>query len=381
MFPIIRLEGSPHQQGLTHGRLLEARVRHNVRVYFQRFLEEAALDRAAVLARAEPYWAAVQRQSPGYAEGVAGIAEGAGLPLLDLAAINLRYEILYHQFTALAMPDGCTSFAILPERTESGHLLLGQNWDWIPEVAGAVLRIQQPDGLRQLCFTEAGIFGGKIGLNSAGLGLCVNGLTSIGDDWSRMALPFHARCWQILQERDLDAAAAVIIDQPRSCSTHYLIAQAPDRVAGLEAAPWALNWLGAEDGAYSHANHFVDPAGIGIAEPPSEFRVFSKHREARCGILMREPDADDAPLSTESVLDRMRDHEGWPNSVCRHPDPERGENRSYHSVTSVLMDLAAGEMWISDGPPCQGPHRHLRLADDWQDLEAGAGKYNADGPI
>ncbi len=53
------------------------------------------------------------------------------------------------------------------------------------------------DGLRTLSFTEAGIFGGKIGLNSAGLGLTVNGLTTTDDDWSRLSKPFHVRCYEI----------------------------------------------------------------------------------------------------------------------------------------------------------------------------------------
>lgn len=357
MLPVIQLEGPPQAQGLAHGRLLAERIARNVETYFRRFHDEGGLTREQVLARVTPYWDAVAKQSPDYVAGARGIAEGSGIPELEIAALNLRYELLYHQFTAMAMPDGCTLFALLPERSASGHLLIGQNWDWIPEVQGAVLHIQQPDGLEQLCFTEAGIFGGKIGLSSAGLGLAINGLTSTADDWSRLRRPFHVRCWEILAQRELDAAARVITDEPRGCSTHYLIAQTPDRVAGLEAAPWALNWIGAENGVYSHANHFVDPAGLGIAEPPSPFRKWSVHRAARCRQVM----LSDTPLTERQVLERLRDHVGHPNSICRHPDPERGGSHTYQTVTSVLMDLTAGEMWISDGPPCLGSYQHLRL--------------------
>src|SRR5439155_12775577 len=119
----------------------------------------------------------------------------------------------------------------------NGHLLLGQNWDWIPQVQGAVLHTLEPDGLETLSFTEAGIVGGKIGLNSAGLGLAINGLLSSADDWSRLELPFHVRCYEILRRRSLAEAVDVVAREKRSCSANFLIAQTPDLAVDLEAAP------------------------------------------------------------------------------------------------------------------------------------------------
>ncbi len=357
MLPLIQIEGSPREQGQSHGLLLAERVHANLATYFRRFQIEGGLEREQVLERVAPYWAAVAERHPDYAAGVRGIAQGAGAGELEIAALNLRYEILYHQFTAMALPDGCTLFAVAPERSADGHLLIGQNWDWIPEVQGAVLQIHPAEGPAQLAFTEAGIFGAKIGMNAAGLGLAINGLTSTGDDWSRMATPFHVRCWQILNQTDFESAVSVVTSEDRSCSTHFLIAQTPEHVAGLEAAPLVCHRLGLEDGVYSHANHFVDPEGIGVVEPPSPFRQFSYHRESRCRALMLQGE----PVTTDQVLERLRDHDGHPNSVCRHPDPERGGSHTYQTVTSVLMDLDDGRMWISDGPPCEGEYQALRL--------------------
>ena len=69
------------------------------------------------------------------------MAAGSGHDLLDLLVLNLRYELLYYQYGVCAIggADGCTAFAVLPAASANGHLLLGQNWDWIPEVKGAVL--------------------------------------------------------------------------------------------------------------------------------------------------------------------------------------------------------------------------------------------------
>lgn len=172
-----------------------------------------------------------------YFDGMRGIAVGASLPLDVVVALNVRYEIIYYQTAALAMAstgiiaatkDGCTAFAIAPEASASGHLLLGQNWDWIPLVQGAMLHTTEPDGLETLAFTEAGIFGGKIGLNTAGLGLAINGITSTRDNWLELNPPFHLRCYQILRSRDLETAVTVITSASRACSANYLIAQTPD---------------------------------------------------------------------------------------------------------------------------------------------------------
>lgn len=226
MLPVIELSGDTRAQGLAHGRLLAPRIRNNLAVYFHRFEHEAGLRPDEVLERVGSAWPALAAQHPAYAAGVEGIAAGVGEPLARVrAALNLRYEILYHQFTAKAMVDGCTSFALLPPRTADGHLYMGQNWDWIPEVQGAVLRIAEPGLPEQLCFTEAGIFGGKIGMNAAGIGV-VNGLTSTADDWTRLGAPVHVRTWQVLRSRTLEDAAAAVLAEPRSCSVHLLVAQA-----------------------------------------------------------------------------------------------------------------------------------------------------------
>ena len=359
MLPIIELRGSPYDQGLTHGRALRERVKVNRDTYFDRFLREGGLEAKEVLLRSGAYWARVLSDSPDYASGVAGIAEGAGLPLLEVAALNLRYELLYHQFTQTALADGCTLFALSPERMENGHLVVGQNWDWIPQVQGAILDVREDgDAPDQLRFTEAGIFGGKIGLNAAGVGLVLNGLTSTDDDWSRMTTPFHVRCWEILRQHSLDAAVSIVVDEDRPCSTHYLIAQAPDGVAGLEVAPRVHLRLEPEVGVYAHANHFRDENAIGVAMPPSPYRHGSVLREARCKTLLSE---HQGKLTIPEVLDYMRDHQDRPNSVCRHPDPERGEANAYETVTSAVMDLNTLELWISDGPPCENDYQHLHL--------------------
>lgn len=357
MLPVLSLSGTPLERGLAHGRQARARVRHNVQTYFRRFEQEARLAPDEALARAETWWQRLLAHQPSYADAVLGVSEGAELPLLEVVAINVRYELLYSQFSANAMADACSAFALLPERGAGGRTLMGQNWDWIPEVQGVILRERFDEGTEVLCFSEAGIVGGKIGLNSHGLGLAINGITSTDDDWSRGGAPFHVRSREILRSKSLEEAIAVVEDEGRACSTNFVLAQAGVGAVSIEASPAGTCAWRPRDGSLAHTNHFLDPETAGVEEPPNPYRPSSVHRLDRLWALLDEGPPKDVPAMKAA----LRDHDGHPNSVCRHPDPERVG--SYETVTSVIMDLDERALWVSDGPPCQSPYQELRIGE------------------
>jgi isopenicillin-N N-acyltransferase-like protein len=358
-FPIVRLSGSAYEQGLQHGRRLRQHIHHNIEVYFDRFLQEGALTRPEVLERARRYAGAIKEQNSNYESGMRGIAEGAELSFEEIVALNVRYEILYYQFAVreMASQDGCTAFAVAPSRSENGHLLMGQNWDWIPDVAGALLLTGTPGEHQVLSFTEAGIFGGKIGFNSAGLGLVINGITTTEDDWTLLGRPFHLRCYEILQQRSLEEAVQAATGGDTSCSANFLIAALPDRAVDIEVAPRTANQLGWQDGCLVHANHFVEPDKLGIREPSEEIRGYSCRRQERMEAQLRQHNR----ISVDAILDTLRDHANPPRSICRHVDRSAPVDEQYETVTSIVIDLHEGSMLVSDGPPCENEYTDIRL--------------------
>lgn len=365
--PVVPLTGSPRAQGIAHGETLRERVVFNVALYFERFEREVALPAAEVRAMASRYAAAIERQNPAYFAGMQGVAEGSGVPFLDIAALNVRYEILYYQFGRQAIAlhaskegrvDGCTAFALLPEATANGHLLMGQNWDWIPEVQGAVLHTREDDGFETLAYTESGIVGAKIGCNTAGIGLAINGMTTVDDDWSRLRKPYHVRCYEILRSHTFEEAVNVVEGEERSCSTNFLIAQAPNRVVDLEAAPDRVGRIGCEGGCLTHANHFVDPAGLGIEEAPNDRRIYSWRRQER----LRELLLAHVPLTVEKIQDALKDTRDEPFGICRHRNPAEPPEMHYTTVTSVVMDLQERTLHLTDGSPDECPYQTVSLA-------------------
>ena len=372
--PVLHLSGTPYEQGLQHGRQLQKRIAHNLDVYFDRFLREGGVSREEVLARARRYAVAIAAQNGAYHEGMRGIAAGSGAAFEEIVALNVRYEILYYQYAVNALQnqisptDGCTAFALNPVVTDNGHLVIGQNWDWIPDVQGAIVYATPGDvpgsGGRTppqtLAFTEAGILGGKIGLNTAGLGLVINGITSMSDDWARLDKPFHLRCYEILQQHTLADAVAVVTEGGRACSANYLVAQRPDRAVNLEAAPAVVNQIGWKEDVIVHANHFVDPEGIGVEEPrDDDYRRWSCRRQERLETLLRQKQ----PVSVGDLQQYLRDHETPPRTICRHEDPAAPIDEQYRTVTSIIIDLDESALHITDGPPCANAYQTLHLEE------------------
>ena len=188
---VLDLGSDPRERGVMHGRAMRDQIRDNYATYVDRFKAGGA--KLPVILEQSDGWAAfIARDNPEYSEEMLGIAAGSGVSLTEIAMLNARYELTYSVFGSEAQSvnsqapleqEGCTAFGLLPEMTASGHTLIGQNWDWLERVRGRVfvMRVRRSMESRKgkpdfIGFTEAGIAGCKIGVNEAGIGLCVNGL-------------------------------------------------------------------------------------------------------------------------------------------------------------------------------------------------------------
>jgi len=357
--PSFQFFGTPYEQGLAHGEALRELIEKNIQIYFERFEKEAQLPRSEVLERAESCLDSLQKENLNYCDGMGGIAEGSNQSVLEIAMLNFRYELLYHAIGKLQMDtvDGCTSYALLSEAAANAHTIMGQNWDWIPDVECAVVSTASPEGPHHLAFTEAGIFGGKIGLNSEGLGITVNGMYTTGDDWSRFKKPFHLRCFEVLRSTSLENAMEVLTGTPRSCTANFMIGQAQNTVIDIELAPDTYVKISPQGGVLSHANHFTDPGSAKVTEPPNPRRYLSKFRHERMETLLNEL----KPLDVEGIQNILKDHENFPQSICRHPDSSLLSEQHTVTKTGVIMDLDERKLWLTNGNPCKNEFAEYSL--------------------
>jgi isopenicillin-N N-acyltransferase-like protein len=347
-----RFSGTTYEQGLAHGETLRESIEKNIDVYLTRFDREAGICKQDLLVNAGIYMNKLRGQSPEYVSAMNGIAESSNREILEIAMLNLRYELLYYALGKIYIDesvDGCTSFALLPEASQNNHVVMGQNWDWIPDVDCVLVTSTDSDGLRRTSFTEAGIFAGKPGMNSEGVGLAVNGMCSTADNWARFHKPFHLRCYEILRSRTMDDALDVLTDSPRSCTANFIIGGAPHGAVDIELAPDSLRSIDPDNGVLVHTNHFRNLDKIDATEPPNPRRHLSEFRQVRMERLLDEQ----KPLNVKSIQEILGDHENHPQSLCRHRDNMIPESQHIITKTSMIMDMEDQKIWLSFGQPCK----------------------------
>ena len=257
-----------------------------------------------------------------------------------------------------APADGCTTFGLLPQVTADGHAWLGQNWDWLEGVHGRtfVLRVERADKPAFVCLTEAGIAGGKMGINECGIGLVENGLASSADGRHPYCKPFHVRCREVLDAETLDQAMLAPFEAPRTCSANFMLGASGGEIVDIETSPDHASRLHAQDGIVTHSNHFLSEGhGESLLE---KIAPNTLHRVDRMrALLVAHRDA----VSFEHMRSAAMDHTGAPYGICRHPDPKQPANRRTMTVGAVLIDLDARVMRVANGPPCCNEYVAFRI--------------------
>lgn len=364
--PVLTVGDDAFERGRAHGEAFARAVAENLETYLRRF-EASGLGRAEALAGAGRWWQAIEDGNADYAAEMAGIARGSGLERSAVALLNARYELAFTLFgrdarqsqRALEEADGCTTFVAMPETTADRGLWLGQNWDWLSGIAGRILmlRIRRSKGPSLLCLTEAGIVGGKMGVNDCGIGLVENGLASDHDGRHPYQKPFHVRCREILDAERLEDALRPVVQGKRSCSAHFVVAQAEGEAVGLESSPDHVSYRYPRQGFLTHSNHFLDPGhGESQLEKLSPNTLYRNERLER--LLRRHAGHLDLATMREALVD----HFGFPGSICRHSDPQQPPEKRTMTAASVLIDLRRRVVHVSNGPPCENPYLAVPLA-------------------
>ena len=343
--PVVDLRGSSAERGRQHGRALRRQMEQAVDFYAGLF-GRLGLTGAEVRRRAARFVEPTHRLNPLLAAEFEGIADGARCHLHDVYALSARYEIA---FAEVALGE-CSNVFVGSSRSTTGATLLGQNWDWRPEVAAflVILRSFCDDGPDHLMISECGQ-PGKFGLNSAGLGVVAAGLncTARGSPGEHLYVGLKRtalQCASIEEARAMltrntpMATVNVIAAEPSGagCEIEYT----PAGPVGRDLAPAELYW---------HTNHCRE------ADEPSGFEN-SLARGRRWSELTSGV-GDVSPRTLESWLaDRDGD-----DRICQTPRPGDTRITSLETLSSLVLDLRSRTLWATAGPSHQAPYRPYRL--------------------
>jgi isopenicillin-N N-acyltransferase-like protein len=360
-YPHVRVEGEPRERGRQYGEQARERVLRSRDAYEEVFGHYAAWSWGKVTGEATRYVSPIRAFRPEYLEEMHGMAEGSGLRFEDVLALNVRTEVMFAAKArqALSRPAAgageCTAFAALPEKP-GGHVLIGQNWDWLLHSFDTVvvLEARQIGKPAYVTVVEAGLLA-KLGMNSAGIGLATNAMVT-DLDRGEPGIPFHVLLRSILDAETVTDALAGLQAGFRSSSANYVLASADGIALDVEAAPGDFSRLsvsGPEEGLLLHTNHLLR-AQPGVTDVSLWAMPDSAVRQQRAHALVGECDRSRAALTA-----MLSDHADRPWSICAHPDERQPRLEQAATVASAVMDLSERRLWLADGQPCRTPYREL----------------------
>lgn len=357
--PTFDISGTGRELGRQHGEAAREQIRASVAFYKESFKKASGLAWPEILELVPRWIPAIEAYLPGITEELRGIADGSGITFNEVLALNARGELSHGNPFRDEEPEGCSSFAILPEAAADGHTYAGQNWDWLAQTGATVilLRIAQPGKPTIVLQTEAGQIG-RHGANSAGIALNANGLGPRFGKPGGLPQPFIRR--KILESTEMQSALKAVFDSRQSVCTNLVITHRDGFAIDLETTPERHGWMYPTDGILAHTNHFVSFVPEQIAATYRPFSVNSLWRLPRLERGLQAVRTATGPAGTrDAIADALRDHFGHPNSLCKHDDPRQGTGDRYHTVASSIVDLTSGDYWISSGPPCENEYRKL----------------------
>ncbi|KIW68504.1 hypothetical protein PV04_04446 [Phialophora macrospora] len=326
----IQCRGSPWEIGLEHGTKAAPQIRNTIQFYTELFQRKVNLNWDQACAEAQKYAPHIHQHYLALESEMQGIAQGSGVKYEELLALNVRSEMFFG-----AALDGCTSISW---RTEDS-CLMGQNWDWMVEQKDnlVLLHIEQPGKPVIEMLTESGMIG-KIGLNSAGLGLCVNAIRCAGSAYDRT--PIHMM-WRVVLERS-SVSSAVEAIQAHGCggACHMLIADRSGSI-GVEVTHRTIQFLQPDArGRIFHSNHMLE------SHPGTEMLWVNDSLE-RVRRIRQLADEIQGAVTVDSIRALLCDEENYPCSINRAQEGESDAS----SVFSIAMDVGKVEAHVSLGRP------------------------------
>ena len=342
---------SPAERGRQYGSAAADLIAQAIAYYRTGFAHQTGLAWDQVLEHTRPWQQLVERDFPGLLDEMQGIADGAGVSLPEIVALNCRGEIIYDNWFPEA-PDGCTSFSLIDRAAGDGHVYAGQNWDWRHAIRGTVviLRVVQPPKPTLIMQVEAGQIG-RHGANSAGLALNANGLGGRYDDSVGMPQTVIRRA--VLDTPNVADAIKILTWTKAHIPSNALITHRDGFSIDIETTPAGHGWEYGDNGLLVHGNHYqaFTPPAERLMSPDSLVRV----PRARRGLAKAAYAEKSADVRT-AIHTAMSDHLGHPDSLCAHPDERLPEVEQWSTTLSSCVDLTTGEYYVAAGSPCQNQY-------------------------
>ncbi len=348
---IIECSGAPYEIGRQWGEGCRENLQKSLAMLYAG-LEHGPFraNKGKVWDAAVTFLGAVRNFDPYGFEILRGQAEGSGMVLEEALALQCTLEIAFNFGGIMAL---CTSFAVTGKATQDAKTILGQNIDWHPASTLDLLRVRHDSGIREfvLCLSGCPYYH----LSSAGIGNCSNlTLGPLGDMKQQVPLAFYIS--RAMRQPRIGFALAILRRQARGLG-YFHLADSAGSMTGIEAVSDDIHLILPENDVLVHANHYETDRFRAVDWTPQLIPDSCTRAER-----MRKQIGNSFGTITPAVMmGILADHEGHPNSICRHVDPAKPPELASTSKASVVMVPAEGLMYIAAGPPCENEFVEYKL--------------------
>jgi isopenicillin-N N-acyltransferase-like protein len=360
-FPIVHIEGDAFERGVSYGEQARERIERSLAFYAKEVLPGLNATLGQLCDGVMAHHARWREADPEIVLEIEGMARGSGLSLAEILVLNTRGAFVMPpaaQRDGAVKDDGCSSFAVLPRASRNGHMLTGQNWDYLAGIQDTIvlLHVTPVQGPTQLMILEAGQVG-RHGMNSAGVAMHANGLGSRMRNETAVPSTFMRR--RILRSPGITQAIDAAIKPPRAGSTNLVITHRDGFAVDIETTPSTVRWFYPTDGWLFHTNHFLVeiPPQIADTYAPSADSILRYGR----AVELMDAAARGGGIGQEDLVRTLSDHVGDGMGLCSHPDPTAAPDERWCTVATVVSDLTSGVMSVAAGPPCEGSFAEISL--------------------
>lgn len=284
---------------------------------------------------------------PEFVEEMEGYADGVGTD----------FDLVYAALSDWPVGRGkaCTDIAVNAQWTKDDVSFAAHNEDVEPynraDVCIARIRPKDEPGFIGVCY--GGLYP-TVGMNAAGVSLTGNAL--VPND-TRMGIPKMFPARKVLRADGIYDALTWSMPPARGHSFNNIVCDSNGEIYSMEGSATTFDPLYAHEGYLVHTNHYLSPR-MWRFEQDMHTRMSSIIRLNRASKLFKRH-LGQVDLGTFKEV--LSDHVGYPESICRHPDPRLGEEEQTATIFSAVFDLTRKAMWVCPGNPCEGQYSKHEL--------------------
>jgi len=342
---VLHLAGTPYEMGLQHGALCGDEIhgfRRQAYAYMATLIASVLrlplflarlITRPLLLRQVRAYLPFTPRE---YLDEMQGIAEGAGVHMLEALLVNAVWEMY--------LVGGCSEFAVRGSRSADGDLLHGYNYDLADPAHAfinpylALIFSRPSNGFPFAQVNTVGCVGANAGLSARGISVAWDNTylrldSKLLAGVSRHCMPFELALRRLLQYADSADAGVEIVrgHLPRPTADIIIVSDAAaDRAVAMEMAGGTFALREMQDDTLWSANSFVSPV-LGpedrrgmptddLDETGSRLGRYASYTE----LIAQTPDKIDVPRAVEILRDPYpREKHGYvypparPRTICR----------------------------------------------------------------